>query len=142
MTLTLTATEKTKLQALHGPNTLKRATNPEAAATAIDWDVAAVGVEAAIAAFARRGYSLGQDDIEVLYYSILWIQPRPTWSGELKDMNAEWEGKYPQRWAQAISSGSVSGEDVDDRKSFTETNLNKLDKIRRRPGHDQARGNL
>lgn len=140
MSITLTATEQSALTALHGANTLKRATNPEGAATSVNWTTAGFGVEACIAAFSRRGYTLGQDNIEVLYFAILWITPRPIWSPELKAMNDEWEQKYPQRWPVVVGSGD--DEDVNDRKAFTQDNLDRLDKIRRRPGFDQPRGNV
>lgn len=142
MTITLTGTEQTKLTQLHGLAVLKRATNPEGTASAVDWDAAGTGVEACIAAFARNGYNFGQDNIEVLFYSILWMTPRVSWSPELKAMHQEFTDKYPQRFMTAASTGNASADDVDTRKAFTDDNLSDLDRIRSRPGHDQGRGNV
>ena len=142
MAITLTAAQIQTLTDLHGLETLKRSTNPEAsAAGGIVQTVLATGVEAAVAAFERRGHSLGQGSIEVLFYAILWITPRTSWSPELKLMDEEWKASFPFRWGNASSAQSSSGEDVDSHKAFTQDNLDRLDKIRFRPGHDQPRGN-
>lgn len=143
MSITLTTAEITKLKHLHGEVALKQATNPQATASAIDEDVLATGVEAMIAKFARRGYDFGQSSIEVLTFAILTITPMLNRPPELDKLEDMWDRDYPFRWPSgAATVAETEGTDVNDHKAFTTDNLNALDRIRSRPGHDQPRGNV
>jgi hypothetical protein len=143
MSITLTSAEQTKVTNLWGATYLKRASNPETASpSAINWTAVDTAVEATIADFARRGYTFGQDSIEVLYHCILFLTPRINWSTELKELSTEHGTKYPFRQTQVWGSVSQAGVEVNDRKAFSQDNLDRLDQIRARPGHDQGRGNV
>lgn len=137
--MALKPAQLTKLKALHGEPYLKSVTHPEAPSAPIDETVVETALEMCVADFNRRGYSIGGEDIEALYYCILYIVPENMHSTELKELAQRRDALYPMRGPSPSGTAVAPGEDGDRRK-LGDDQLKALDQIRTRPGKGDIRG--
>ena len=139
--MALKAATIASLKRLHGEPFLKRVTNPEASGASVDEDVLNTAIDTAIRWFARLGYDFDETSPELQYYSVLFMQPRTLWSEEMKELAAERDDIYVHQFVSP-SSTSIAAGGTDDRRHFSDKQLDALDKIRRGAQKPGARGNL
>ena len=142
--MAITDATVTKLKELHGEKYLQGVTNRSSNTkpTSIDEDVLETAVEAAEAWFARRGYSLTRSDIEVLGYVDLWARPRNLWSKAERNRWGEMHDLYPPVLGTTASTSAIAPGGENDRRHFTDDDLNELDQIRSRNTSPRPGGDL